>query len=128
MKLLSREIPAVALAVVLGSIVVFAKNNPGQEQAPSVSTQDITTANCNDTFESTGVGNSTSVKGAAQEAQDLALAGAQVLCPAECPPTLVKVASVRTEKIITTVKERGQDREIVTYRVTFTGQYRCAGS
>jgi len=51
-----------------------------------------------------------------------------VLCPAECPPTLIKTISIRTEKIITTGKERGQEKQIVTYRVTFSGQYMCKGS
>jgi len=61
------KIVAVALAVVLGNMVVLAKNSPQQGQSQSVSTEGIATAICNDTFESTGVGNSTSVKGAAEE-------------------------------------------------------------
>jgi hypothetical protein len=124
MKLRYRNMLAAALAVVLGGMLAFAKSNPQQERSQSTSTDAIATANCNDTFESTGVGNSTSVKGAAEEAQELALAGAQVLCPAECPAALVKSVSIRTEKIITKVK--GMD--VVTFRVTFTGQYTCKGS
>jgi hypothetical protein len=119
------KILTVILAVVLGGAFVFAKNNARQEQSQSGSTANVAIASCNDTFESTGVGNATSVKGAAGEAEELALAGAQALCPSDCPATLVKIVSIRTEKIITKVTERGQEREIVTYRVTITGQYMC---
>lgn len=76
-------------------------------------------------IEGTGVGNSASVKGAAEQAMGLAGMGVQAVCPERTTATLIKVVSVRTEQIITTITEGGQPRNVTTFRVTFTGQYEC---
>jgi len=103
---------ATLLLTTWGTVLAFGQNAP--------------VGKCGDTFESKGTGNSSTVKGAANQATDLALMGADALCPAECPATLVKIVSIASEQIITLVKEGGlPPQQIITFRAMFTGQYMC---